>query len=234
MLVLTRAVRTLGVHENPSGNLQTECEHLVSEGKKMAHLISAQLIARSEGWSAYRSIYLPSMSYSLPSTSLTMRELFNIQSSPIRALLSVMGLNWNMPRKVVFGPTSIGGIGLRYLYVEQGCQQTSALLQQIRLHSRLGKTMWTAIQWNKDTAGVGFAILTEPWRSLPHAVGQWIPSLCEFLASSECTIEIANTYTVCARRGGRNDRGFHGQRNADDQPLPTIPSGRMSVRRLHS
>jgi hypothetical protein len=60
--------------------------------------------------------------------------------------------------------------------------------------------MWTAIQWNQVTAGVGFAILTGPWRSLPHVVGQWIPSLCEFLASSECTINIANTYTVCTRR----------------------------------
>jgi hypothetical protein len=54
---------TLGVHENPSGNLQTECDHFVSKGKKMAHLISAELIARSEGWLAYRSIYLPSMSW---------------------------------------------------------------------------------------------------------------------------------------------------------------------------
>jgi hypothetical protein len=45
-------------------------------------------------------------------------------------------------------------------------------------------------------SGVGFAILAEPWRLLPHAVGHWLPSL-QFLASSRCTIEIANTYTVC-------------------------------------
>jgi hypothetical protein len=106
----TTSHRTLGVHENPSGSLQTECKHLVSKGKKMAHLISAQLIARSQGWLAYRSIYLPSMSYSLPSTSFTRRELANIQSSPIRALLSAMGFNQSMPREVVFGPNSIGGI----------------------------------------------------------------------------------------------------------------------------
>jgi hypothetical protein len=37
----TTSYRTLGVHENPSDNLQTECEHLVSKDKKMAHLISA-------------------------------------------------------------------------------------------------------------------------------------------------------------------------------------------------
>ena len=48
------------------------------------------LIARSEAWVAYRSIYRPSMSYSLVCTSFTKRELANIQRSPIRALLSTM------------------------------------------------------------------------------------------------------------------------------------------------
>jgi hypothetical protein len=52
----------------------------------MAHLISAQLISRLEGWLAYRSIYLPSMSYSLPSTS-TRRELATIRAAD-KALLS--------------------------------------------------------------------------------------------------------------------------------------------------
>jgi hypothetical protein len=44
----TASHRTLDAHENPPGNLQTELEHLLSKGKKMAHLISAQLITRFE------------------------------------------------------------------------------------------------------------------------------------------------------------------------------------------
>jgi hypothetical protein len=111
------------------------------KGTIMALLISAQLIARSEGWLAYRSIYLPSMSYSLPSTSFTRRELATIQRRPIRAILPAISFNRNMPLEVVFGPASIGGLGLRHLYVEQGCQKTSALLEHIRQHSRLGKMM---------------------------------------------------------------------------------------------
>jgi hypothetical protein len=91
-----------------------------------------------------------------------------IQRSPIRALLPAIGFNRNMPLEVVVGPTSIGDIGLRYLYVEQGYQKTSALLQ----HSRPGKMMWTVIQGIQVTAGVGFAVLAELWRFLSHAVGQ--------------------------------------------------------------
>jgi hypothetical protein len=44
------------------------------------------------------------------------------------------------------------------------------------------------MQWTQVTAGVGFALLAEPGRFLPH------------VADSECTLEIANTYTVRTRR----------------------------------
>jgi hypothetical protein len=81
----------------------------------------------------------------------------------------------------------------------QGCQKTSALLQHTRQNSRLGRMMWTAIQWTQVTAGVGFAVLAEPWRDIPRSRSM-DPSLRDFLTDSECTIEIANIYTVRIRR----------------------------------
>jgi hypothetical protein len=59
--------------------------------------------------------------------------------------------------------------------------------------------MWIAIQWAQVTAGVGFPLLGAPERLLPHAVGKWYSSLRGFLADSEFTPEIVNTYTVCVR-----------------------------------
>lgn len=71
-------------------------------------------IARSEAaWTAYRSIYLPSMRYSLPATSCTRQKLFTIQSSPIQVLLSATGLNRNMLLAVVVRKASLGGRGLQ-------------------------------------------------------------------------------------------------------------------------
>jgi hypothetical protein len=55
---------------------------------------------------------------------------------------------------------------------------------------------WTLLKWTQVTAGVGFAILDEAWGYLPHGVGQWLSSLRDSLADSECTIEIAKTYIV--------------------------------------
>jgi hypothetical protein len=204
----TASRRTLGVHENPSSNLQTEFEHLLSKGKKMSHLISAQFITRTEAWTAYRSIYLLSMSYSFPRTSFNRRELAKVQSRPINAQLSAMAFNRNMPREVVFGPTSNGGIGLRHLYVEQGCQKMSALLQHIQQHSQLGKIMWYLLQWTQVNAGVGFFMYS-------LNLGEIYP-MDDFLADSLRMYNRDSQYihshkTAGSRRyphGGRNDEGL--------------------------
>jgi hypothetical protein len=192
--------RTLGVHENPAGIYKTEYAHLLATGNKMAQLISAQAITRPDAWIAYRSIYLPSLRYSLSSTSFTRQDLSTIQRSSTQVLLSAMGFNKHMPLAVVFGPSYLGGVGLRRLYVEQGSPKISALIEHIRQNGRLGQMMWIAIQWAQVTAGVGFALLGKPDRFLPHAVGKWLLFLRDFLADLEFTLEIANTHIVCLRR----------------------------------
>jgi hypothetical protein len=86
----TTSHRTLGVHENHAGNYQTEYAHLVNKGQKMAYLISAQSITRSDAWTAYRSIYLPSMNYSIPTTRFSRQEFATIQRSPIHSPIRVL------------------------------------------------------------------------------------------------------------------------------------------------
>jgi hypothetical protein len=40
---------------------------------------------------------------------------------------------------------------------------------------------------------------SDAWGVLPHAVGQGLSCLRDFFTDSECTLDIANTYTVCTR-----------------------------------
>ena len=87
-----------------------------------------------------------------------------------------------------------------HLYIVQGALKTVAIIEHVRQHGRLGQTIWISLQWAQVTAGVGFDILREPDRFLPHMVGKWFLSLRDFLADSELTLEIADTYTVSKRR----------------------------------
>jgi len=46
-------------------------------------------------------------------------------------ILSKMGYNKNMPRAVVYAPTTHGGIGMKNLYTEQGLQKVLQVLNQL-------------------------------------------------------------------------------------------------------
>jgi hypothetical protein len=54
--------------------------------------------------------------------------------------------------------------------------------------------IWITIQWS------GFVLRGETWQFLPHAVGEWFSSLCDFNADSECTLILADdAYASCLR-----------------------------------
>jgi uncharacterized membrane protein len=89
---------------------------------------------------------------------------------------------------VVFGSAFVGGIGLRHLFVEQGFLRISALIEYL-----LEKTECVGGQ---VTVGAGFALLVESWRFILQRSANSLPSFPDFLADSEFTLAIANTYNV--------------------------------------
>jgi len=149
----------------------------------------------------YRSVYLSSMGYSLPVTTFKEKELSKIQGAPVQALLSGMGYNRNMPKKVVFGPTRYGGIGIRYLYIKQVSQQAQHFIRNMRHQGILGNNMWVTYQWFQVTTGTDYPVLEYPdTLKLPHAEGDWFIALQDFLSASNLAIYIPNVYTVQFRR----------------------------------
>jgi hypothetical protein len=85
------------------------------------------------------------------------------------------------------------GIGLRH--VEQGCQKVStATAHPARQPPRKNDVTAKSSGPKSQQESVLRPIRT--FEDVPHEVGQWIPSLREFLTDSECTIEIANTQSA--------------------------------------
>ncbi len=194
--------RTLGVMENPSMDYSDHKKYLQSKGKSLALHLSASQVNPTESWVAYRSIYLASMRYSLAATSFSQWDFNHIQSFPIQCILNKMGYHCSMPRTVVFGPTSMGGLRFTHLYSSQGSQQALSLLRHICHNSNLGKLMRVALSWFQLTAGVSFPVLLRPSLHLPHAVGIWFLLLRAFLDLADCSIYIKDCPVVHPRHEG--------------------------------
>ena len=186
----TESHRTLGTMLDPTTSVKTEYHRLLKKGQDFARRYGAAPVNRRTARKAYQTIYLPSMGYTLPLTSFTRAELKKIQQAPIGVLLPSMGFNRNMPQVVVFGPTDMGGIGIRHLYIEQGSKQAALMLKHIRANTNIGKTLVICLRWYQRALGTSAPALSQPDLETPHAEGNWIMTLNEYLRMSECSIEI--------------------------------------------
>ena len=117
--------KTLGAMETPSGDYKAEISRLMSKSRAMAQRISSSTVSRHEAMVIFRSMYLPSISYSFPVGILSLKDAERVQGAPIQSILSALGYNSNMPREIVYGPQECGGIGLKHLFAEQGAIKTT-------------------------------------------------------------------------------------------------------------
>jgi hypothetical protein len=101
---------------------------------------------------------------------------------------------------VVYGPPSLGGIGLRHIYSDQGTMQVQIILQHLRAYTQVGATILIQLNWTQVVSG-RIKILSIPMVKLPHLDDElWIQTIRRFLTLSHLTIHIANIGTPVKKR----------------------------------
>jgi hypothetical protein len=78
-LEVWEARRTLGVHPAPDGNYQKEAEFLLFKANQYAAHLSTSRLSEMDTFIFHRSTYIPSMTYSLPVTTIDVAILNKIQ-----------------------------------------------------------------------------------------------------------------------------------------------------------
>jgi hypothetical protein len=137
------ADRVLGIRLPMDGNMKKEyqfrCNQMTEFGKK---ILLAPLTTR-DAWLIYESRYRSKIRYPLPVTLFTEKQCINIQKPFIHALLPKLGFNRNTPRVVIYGPTSLGGMELMDLRVEQVATSWATTRGHMRRLDRAGLGLYT-------------------------------------------------------------------------------------------
>ena len=81
---------------------------------------------------SYKMMICPAIEYPLTVTQFTQDQCNRITSPILRSSMSQMGYNRNSRKEVVYGPLELGGFGFHDLFIEQGIQQVTALVGNLR------------------------------------------------------------------------------------------------------
>ena len=102
--------RTLGVRIAPAGCWSDEFQYRRTQARDLALLIAGSSLSPDTARLGYHMMVCPKIEFPLTVTQFTQRQCDSISASVIRACISKMGFNCNMPREVVYGPPSLFGV----------------------------------------------------------------------------------------------------------------------------
>ncbi|KAL7574197.1 hypothetical protein ACA910_014872 [Epithemia clementina (nom. ined.)] len=190
-LPASSAHRTLGVQKAPSGTTIRGFQQLSHKVTQHANLIARSPLTRSETWTYYHAIAIPSITFPLPSMSLSSSQCNSLQTILKQAVLPKYGFNRNFPNALVYGHSDYTGLEFRSLFVEQGLAQVLSLLTCLRSQGVAHQLACIALMWAQFLAGTGVSILVDVHTPLPQLDPLvWLPSLRRFLSSIACSLAI--------------------------------------------
>ena len=104
--------------------------------------------------------------------------------------LNAIKYNRHFPRKVVYGHTDKGGLGITKLYTMQGIKQIETLLLTLRNNDESSHLLHISAQLLQLEAGTSKPILSFPITNLDHLTPTWLTSLWRLCILHDITIYI--------------------------------------------
>jgi len=155
----TDGICHLGVHISMDGNQDAKTTILCKWCHMFQKVYSQCPLTQREAAVTYSMIFLPTIMYPFPATTLSQKILAKAQSLTTPMILSKMGYNCNMPKDVVYVPSSHGSLGFHHLHMEQGFQKVLQILKHLCTKTTLGDTIDLAMKAHQLHTGVTLPIL---------------------------------------------------------------------------
>jgi hypothetical protein len=190
-----QAYKYVGVQIALDGNMEQQITIMKEKCNNFAGAFSQIFMSAKDTNQGYTTVFIPSIRYALPATSIDQKTLQKIQSPIINNVLTKIGYNRHMPRALVFAPSSIGGIGLLDLFNEQGNLKVLTTISHIRANTPLRQTIIIAIETFQTLAGLTTSAL-ETTHPIPYVDAPWLETLRSFLHQINGQIIIPSLATI--------------------------------------
>jgi hypothetical protein len=191
---VTAASKTLGVFKAADLSQTGEYQHLIRKTTRFAKALVSCPLNHVHSWLAYNTVYIPSVTYSTPTTALDEQKWDKIQKLLKPILLQKLGLPTTLPNGIVYGNQYFGGIGLLQLFAEQGIGQTLLFMRHIRAQTTIGNQIIIALRHYQLATGLTDSVL-EDTREIPYVKIPWFDEFRHYLRNTAGTIQLSDHWS---------------------------------------
>ncbi|KAG7374485.1 hypothetical protein IV203_013580 [Nitzschia inconspicua] len=186
----TTSRKTLGCYKCPAGGHKQSLQAITEKAIAKATLVAKSALDPKCTMRHYTSVFLPSVTYPLPTCSIPEKQLRKLHNKTAGLFLNRLGYSCKTPRAVVFGPPSLGGANFRPLYDEQGSRQVELILKHLRTPLGIHDHLRTALAWIQRLSGTSYSILENPDDPLPHLETVFFPSVRAYLTATNSRFQL--------------------------------------------
>jgi Reverse transcriptase (RNA-dependent DNA polymerase) len=191
--------KTLGCLKSILGHDEAEMDYVKHNSDAMGNMIKNSPLNPRQGKLAHSLVYISSLKYGLPSSSLTYEQIEKAHRYAVDKFLSVMGIDHSTHRALVYGPAEYGGFGIKHLYTEMHGMKLDAVISHIRADTQLGTTFRININYIQLQSGVGNPIMASR-DNISYLPKNWILHLRNFLLEVNARIEISELWSPSPQR----------------------------------
>jgi hypothetical protein len=194
---LAQSSRMLGVHLNPLGDFSDHLQILRKKADEFSRRILSPRLTETDVAIFHRSIYIPSMRYSLAAVAADEESLGFVQTNVLKSMLQKLHISSTIPTSLRHGPVELGGLGLYDLRTEAGIEAIKFLRNSLYSDSEAGNLIRLNLQYSQREAGVGFYLLEKPNEYISYLTPSWILSIRQFLANNNMSITVSDIHLDC-------------------------------------
>ncbi len=188
---LENSSRMLGVYLNPMGIFRDHFQILRKKEDEFSRRILSPQLTESDVVIFHRSIYIPSMRYSLAAVAAVKESLGFVQTRVIQSMLQKLHISSTIPTSFRHHPLELGGLGLYNLRTEAGIEAIKFLRNSLYSDSEAGNLICLHLQYSQREAGVGFYLLKKPQVYISPS---WTLSIRQFLANNNMSITVSDIH----------------------------------------
>jgi hypothetical protein len=148
-----------------------------SKADKLSVRIKSSRFTPSNITAFHRTMYFPSMRYSLAAMAVDEEELNKLQTKITPTMLQKLGASSTTPTVIRHGPNDLAGLDLVDLRTELGIEMIKSLRHAVYAGTEVGKMILINLGHSQQEAGIGPLLFENPDLYVPYMTKTWLMSV---------------------------------------------------------